>query len=268
MTSPATILKNLRESYGWTQQQLAWIMGVSRVTIANIEIGKRPISEKDWKNYSEVFDLPVKAIKQGMTSVPKLAVKPWNTAKFKELLLYILHKVGMKPNVGKTVVYKLLYFCDFNMYEKYGRSITGMTYIKLPKWPAPYKFDEIIDQMKKKNEILTIDATYGDYIQQRLVPNKTFQSIFSLEEKTIIDDVLRNLSDANAVEISEYSHGDAPWMQTKDMGIIAYTLAKKRTWDYSLRESDRKREQAFAQIRAGWMFDDLADEPDLYEDYR
>jgi len=39
--------------------------------------------------------------------------------KFKEVLLYILGKVGSKPNIGQTVLYKLLYFIDFNYYEKY-----------------------------------------------------------------------------------------------------------------------------------------------------
>jgi hypothetical protein len=64
---------------------------------------------------------------------PEMPVKPANKEKFKELLLYILYEVGMKPNIGKTVLYKLLYFCDFNFYELYGKSITGMQYIKLPK---------------------------------------------------------------------------------------------------------------------------------------
>ena len=53
--------------------------------------------------------------------------------KFKQVLLYILNKCGQKPNVGKTVLNKLLYFADFNYYEKYFESITGVEYVKLPK---------------------------------------------------------------------------------------------------------------------------------------
>lgn len=243
-------------------------MNVSRVTIANIETGKRPVNAKDLQQYSEVFDLPVSAIQKGITSVPKLTVKPWNTAKFKELLLYILHKVGMKPNVGKTVLYKLLYFCDFDMYEKYGRSITGMSYIKLPKWPAPYRFDELIQDMKNKNEILTIDATYGGYSQQRLLPNKTFQYVFSPQEHEVIETVLRFLSDANASEISEYSHGDVPWKETKDMEIINYTLATKRELPYSILEQEKKLKENIAILTSSDAFDFLLDEPDLYDEYK
>ena len=50
--------------------------------------------------------------------------------KFKEVLLYILEKVGSKPNVGMTVLYKLLYFIDFDYYEKFEEQLLGATYIK------------------------------------------------------------------------------------------------------------------------------------------
>ena len=38
----------------------------------------------------------------------------------KNLILYILGKCGQRPNIGKTVLNKLLYFSDFNFYEKDG----------------------------------------------------------------------------------------------------------------------------------------------------
>ena len=42
-------------------------------------------------------------------SIPHLKRK-----KFENVLLYILEKCAGKPNVGETVLYKLLYFSDFN----------------------------------------------------------------------------------------------------------------------------------------------------------
>ena len=53
-------------------------------------------------------------------SVPSLQVK-----KFKNVLLYILERCAGKPNVGETVLYKLLYFSDFNYYELYEEQLTG-----------------------------------------------------------------------------------------------------------------------------------------------
>lgn len=62
-------------------------------------------------------------------------------------MLYILERCAGKPNVGETVIYKLLYFCDFNYYEMYEEHLTGANYRKLPYDPVPLKFDTIINQM-------------------------------------------------------------------------------------------------------------------------
>ena len=45
-----------------------------------------------------------------MTEEMRVSVPIRNIPKFKEVFLYILNKVGAKPNVGKTVLFKLLYF--------------------------------------------------------------------------------------------------------------------------------------------------------------
>lgn len=261
------ILQKLREDAGYTQEELANMLGVSRVTLANIESGKREAHDMLSK-YRDIFDMREEKIKKWDIGYPEMSVKPANKEKFKELLLYILYEVGMKPNIGKTVLYKLLYFCDFNFYELYGKSITGMQYIKLPKGPAPYKFDSIIEEMQKDNEILTVESEYKWYKQQKYFPNRHYQRIFSRQEESIIQQVLATLSDVNASDISEYSHKDAPWKETKDMDIIDYDLVKKREYPYSVLQKIKKKQEAQQFAKVSWFFDDLANEPDLYEDYR
>jgi hypothetical protein len=63
-----------------------------------------------------------------------------NIGKFKEVLLYILNKIGSKPNIGETVIYKLLYFIDLNYYEKYEEQLIGATYIKNHHGPTLKEF--------------------------------------------------------------------------------------------------------------------------------
>lgn len=43
----------------------------------------------------------------------------FNNEKFKTVLSYIIYRCENKDNVGKTIICKLLYFSDFNDYEKY-----------------------------------------------------------------------------------------------------------------------------------------------------
>ena len=49
--------------------------------------------------------------------------------KMREVILYLLNKCG---SMTKEKLCGLLYFCDFDHYEKHQKSITGATYIKKP----------------------------------------------------------------------------------------------------------------------------------------
>jgi len=60
----------------------------------------------------------------------RIIISQANVKKFKEVFLYILEKVGARPNIGETALYKLLYFIDFDYYEKFEEQLIGAKYIK------------------------------------------------------------------------------------------------------------------------------------------
>jgi hypothetical protein len=82
-----------------------------------------------------------------MGTVTRISIPQKNLKKFEQVLLYILCKVGSKPNIGETVIYKLLYFIDFNFYEKYEEQLIGATYIKNQYGPTPKEFIKVVDTM-------------------------------------------------------------------------------------------------------------------------
>jgi hypothetical protein len=71
----------------------------------------------------------------------RISVPQENIEKFKQVVLYILHKVGTKPNFDKTVLFHLLYFIDFDYYELYEEQLMGLKYIKSNSGPAPVGFE-------------------------------------------------------------------------------------------------------------------------------
>jgi len=160
-----------------------------------------------------------------------------NIGKFKEVLLYILNKIGSKPNIGETVIYKLLYFIDFNYYEKYEEQLIGATYIKNHHGPTPKEFKKVINEMIKKGEIMKVESNYFQYPQTKYLPlRKPDLTKLKATEIEVIDDVLNKLGDMNASQISEYSHNDVPWLTTEDREIIEYESVFYRTPQYSVRE--------------------------------
>jgi uncharacterized phage-associated protein len=147
-----------------------------------------------------------------------------------------LSKVGAKPNVGETVIYKLLYFIDFDYYEKYEEQLIGATYIKNHFGPTPIEFHEIVKNMLQQNELLMVKDKHFGYDQTKYLPiMKSKLDILSAKEKELIDDVLVRLSDKSAKELSDYSHGDIPWQSHKMNEIIDYETVFYRDEKYSVR---------------------------------
>ena len=68
----------------------------------------------------------------------RISVPQKNVEKFKQVFLYLLEQVGSKQNIGETVIYKLLYFIDFNFFERYEEQCIGATYQKNHYGPTPW----------------------------------------------------------------------------------------------------------------------------------
>ena len=249
-------IKKYRESRDLSQEALARLLGVSRPTMSLIENGQRKVSAEDIKTLSELFGVSVEALfdekKEPQLVISETAaeykkrepetridIPRKNLRKFKEVLLYIISEVGAKANVGETVIYKLLYFIDFDHYERYEEQLIGATYKKNKYGPTPIEFRKVIDQMIEANEIVKIPDKYFNYPQTKYLPLRNSDlSQLSAREKDVIDHVLNRLSDMNAGQISEYSHNDVPWLTTDEGGIIPYEAVFYRTPAYSVRKDD------------------------------
>ena len=246
-------IKELRKRAEISQQKLAEMLELSRPAISQIENDERKISADELVKLSEIFNLSVESLlnqtkqPQVVLGESKKAVKvrhqirinvpQKNLEKFKEVFLYILNKAGSKPNIGETVIYKLLYFIDFDFYEKYEEQLIGATYIKNHYGPTPIEFKKIVEKMIDNKEIIKVANDYFKYPQTKYLPlKKPNLSKLRANEIEVIDEVLNRLSDMNASQVSDYSHNDVPWLTTENGKIIEYESVFYRTPPYSVRE--------------------------------
>lgn len=245
-------ITELRKMKGLSQEDLAKSVKISRPSLAQIELGNRSVdilelqklslvlgfSLDDFmsKDFSTSKDVDVKEEKKVKKEQERISVPTLQVNKFKNVLLYILERCAGKPNVGETVLYKLLYFSDFNYYELYEEHLTGAKYRKLPYGPVPQKLDIIIGQMIEKGQLQRIKTEYHGYPQTRYLPlEKADLTELKASEKEIIDRVIEQMSDWSAAMLSNYSHGDKPWKASKDGEEINYELAFYRRPPYSIR---------------------------------
>ncbi len=162
----------------------------------------------------------------------------FNKEKFKQVLHFIVYKAGAIDNVGKTVLYKMMYFSDFDFYELNNLSITGESYVKLPHGPAPTNFDRTVKELEKEGVIAEIKSNYHGLSQKKVVslcPPKVDK--LNGEEIKIIERVVARLANMNASQVSAYSHEDIPWKATKDGEKIDYELVFYRNQKHAVSQS-------------------------------
>jgi uncharacterized phage-associated protein len=159
-----------------------------------------------------------------------------NEEKFRNVLLYILKKIGGKPNVGKTVLFKLLYFIDFDFYEIYEEQLMGLTYLKRLHGPVPREFDGFIEKMIRNDELDEFVSSYYDHRQVRFMAKRDPDlNCLSGRELGHVEAVLGRYADWSATSLSELSHRDTPWMAAKDGEPIAYESVFYRGPETSVR---------------------------------
>jgi uncharacterized phage-associated protein len=163
------------------------------------------------------------------------------TKLFNLILLYISY---FRDFDGVKKLNKLLYFTDFEYYNKYSKSITGFNYLKYPMGPVIENYSEIINEMENKkilkrveSRILGINKTYTVHKLKKLVEPDL--ELFEKEELQVIRDVWYKNELKSGKELEEESHVDAPWVLTEFYQPISYDFVKYRNQeldDYTISE--------------------------------
>jgi len=245
-------IRQLRRDNELSQAELANAVGVSREVVSNLENGLRMPKLDEINKLSELFSCSIDDLISNRESVKiivkkdnknkrkkeilRISVPHKNLTKFKEVLLYVLSKVGAKPNIGESVIQKLLYFIDFDHYEKYEEQLIGATYIKNKYGPTPVEFKKVIDDMIEHRDIVKLKSSHFNYRQTKYLPLRDADlTVLNANEVETVNNVLARLSDMNAAQISQYSHDDIPWLGTEDKETINYEAVFYRTPTYSVR---------------------------------
>jgi uncharacterized phage-associated protein len=131
---------------------------------------------------------------------------PLSTERLKNLLLYILGKMG---DTFQTKMNKVLFYIDFLSYRERGMAISGLAYNAIDFGPVPQRwdrvysaFDEVEQQTKlvHDQECVALTATAAADMGR-----------FTTEEKAIIDEVCEKMKGLSAHDISDLSHREPAW---------------------------------------------------------
>jgi transcriptional regulator with XRE-family HTH domain len=230
----ATNIFEQRKLLGMSQTDLAQRLGMSRPTLIKVEKGERELTAGEAGELEKV----IAAVTEPSNNPNmRINIPEQNLEKFKQVLLYTLEKVGAKPNVGMTVLYKLFYFMDFDYYEKYEQQLMGLTYLRNTHGPTPREFVAVVESMKEDGELIEVKSKYFQHEQKKFLPkNEPNLALLTGQEMELIDDVLKRYSDKSATTLSDMTHRDTPWLSTAEGEDIDYELAFYRPDEFSVRD--------------------------------
>lgn len=240
-----------------TQEHLASKLGLSRATYVQIELGKRELRVSEAIKLAEIFDMPIEDFlnqreqpspvieikrsrkkKSAKKQSIRISVPQEKMEKFKQVLLYVLARIGARPNIGQTALYKILYFIDFDYYEKYEEQLIGAKYIKNTYGPSPVMFAKIVEELEKEDKIERVKTKFHNYDQVKYLVNSKELEVSSLSSKELehINWEIHRLENMTAAQISELSHLDTPWAVAGDREELKYEHVFYRPQLTSVRE--------------------------------
>jgi len=257
----AKFIQEQRKKRNLTQEFLASSLKISRPTYMQIEQGDRDLTVTEAKKLAEVFDTSLENFLEGREDAKtvvkiegkkkqkqeaereiRISVPQEKVEKFEQTLLYLLTKIGGKPNIGQTALYKLLYFIDFDYYEKFEEQLIGARYIKNHYGPTPVMFAKIMDHMEKDGRVEKIKSKFYKHEQTKYLvnPNEPLNlSTLSGQELAHIDWEIDRLGDLTATQISALSHLDTPWVVAGERESLEYEHVFYRPEETSVRQYER-----------------------------
>jgi len=153
--------------------------------------------------------------------MPKISEK-----KYKEVIFYLAQKLGGVIK-GKKKLAKLLYFVDFDFYEKFQKSLTGDIYKALPMGPFPITMEKVLtDMVDEKKITIKFEKEKADYNPTEIYKvEKKMEVNFSKEEQRILDRVVLKYGHLSGKQLEDLSHAEAPYIGTAPNQEIAYELS-------------------------------------------
>ena len=205
---------NIRKNLGYSQDEIATKLGVSRQTYIKLEKGTCELNVSQIQQLASIFGVEISEFFYEIQS----------TNKFKQMLVYILTKFDDK-GIPKTKLAKLLYLVDFNHYYNHLESMSSVIYKCKDYGPLAEPFLEMLDDMYENGELHIDQLSEG---AQMIKLSQSFNSnkfiSLSKKEKEEIDIICDKWSNATTQELVNFTHNQKPWMSCRPNENIPYEL--------------------------------------------
>ena len=135
----------------------------------------------------------------------------------------VSYMAGRSSDLYKTKLNKLLFYADFVNFYRRGMSISGSTYVHLPYGPVPDGYEETLETL---NHYGVIDISKQNSADLVVSGDNSATDFLTPEEKGTLDWVLDSFGAMSAGQLTEFSHRERAYKDTRAGEEIAYEYAK------------------------------------------
>ena len=216
-------IEQARLARGFSQEQVAHAIGVSRPTYTSIETGKKELTVRQAKALSSILRISLDDIFGVADGLSVFTDVTRSTEKYKQLILNSLKNGADEDGkITKTKLAKLVYLADFTWYYLHSLPLSGMTYRKLPRGPVADVFFRALDELEDDGAI--IREPKGKAILFYLVEKEAASGRLSNEELTLIKQIGNAWRGKSTEDIVNFTHEQLPWQICRDGEVIPYSL--------------------------------------------
>jgi len=147
-----------------------------------------------------------------------------HSRKLEELMIHLGSHPGVE-NLGSTKLWKLIYFVDAKALRELGESLTGSEFIKYEHGPVPSRGEKHLKQLVKKGELVTKQRLVGSMTLNEVTAERSADlSVFSEDERVLIESVCIQLGRKSAKLLSDLSHDEPAWHYAGMLGKLSPEL--------------------------------------------
>ena len=221
----ASLIKDLRKKKGFSQQEMAGKIDISRPSYIALEQGKRELSLSEAGKLADIFGVSIETFSGRNIQ---------NIEKYKQMIFtFLRNDLASDDKVPKTKLAKLLYLADFSWYYNHLESMSGMEYRKIPYGPVPDTYFRVIEELYEEGK-LDIEKTREGamLISETSSGKRESVNLLNSSEKKLLRDISKKWKNKRTQEIVDFAHNQLPYKICSDSEIIPYELITQEDPEY------------------------------------
>jgi uncharacterized phage-associated protein len=126
----------------------------------------------------------------------------------------------------KTKLNKLLFYTDLTGFYLTGRGLSGAQYVNLPYGPVPDRFEEMIDHAVETGMIEASAVPGKEQTVRMIKPGNASLDALNEDDRRVMDWIAETYGSLSTQEITELSHEESAYKNTRGGERIAYAYAQ------------------------------------------